>query len=199
MRVPEMAKKKADGPVARDKLLRAVEDIPDGASLWTGHAINPDEDFTQGLCLNQSERMDKGRVLAEINASQFQAFPTVPGHDGCLLLNPRLYVWKDSINQSQRFPATPDAEHYTHVVDKNNPYHDIFFCLDRERKTITFALGCMKKEIPVVEGTNWCWKPTRKGVLCQSIDRLEKNFLTPFWNPIAVDVGRKVLGIKPII
>lgn len=57
----------------------------------------------------------------------------------------------------------------------------------------------MKKEIPVVEGTEWCWKPTKKGILCQSMDRLEKNFLDPFWNSVAVHVGRKVLGVKPII
>lgn len=194
-----MAKKKADGSVTRDKLLRAMGNIPNSATLWTGHVINPDEDFTGGLCLNHSGRMDKGQVMAEINVSQFQTFPTIPEYDSHLLLNPRLYVWKDSINQSQRFPATPGAEHYTHVVDKCNSYYDIFFRLDRARKTITFALGNMKKEIPVVEGTEWCWKPTRKGILCQNIDRLEKNFLDPFWNPIAVDVGRKVLGIKPVI
>lgn len=194
-----MAKKKADGPVTRDKLLRTMSNIPNSATLWTGHAVNPDEDFTRGLCLNHSERMDKGQVLAAINASPFQVFPTIPGHSGYLLLDPRLYVWKDSINQSQRFPVTPGAEHYTHVVDKCNPYYDIFFLLDRERKTITFALGHMKKEIPVVEGTEWCWKPTKKGILCQSMDRLEKNFLDPFWNSVAVHVGRKVLGVKPII
>ena len=97
-----MAKKKADSPVTRDKLLRAVENIPDGACLWTGHAVNPNNDFARGLCLHRSERMGKGQVVAEINASQFQRFSTVPGHDDYLLLTPRLYVSKDDINQSQR-------------------------------------------------------------------------------------------------
>lgn len=194
-----MPKKKSSGVVTRNRLLNALENIPDDASLWTGSAVNRDEDFTHGLCLYHCERFSKAQVLAEIKASAFQAFPTVPGHDDYLLIAPRLYVWKDSINQSQRFPATPNAERYTHVVDKCNPYYDIFFRLNREQKTITFALGDTKKEIPVVEGTEWCWKPTRKGILCQNIDRLEKNFLDPFWNPIAVGVGRKVLGIKPIV
>lgn len=194
-----MPKKKPPAPVTCAKLLSAMRNIPDDASLWTGHAVNPDEDFTRGLCLNRSERMTKKRVLAEIEASRFQAFPIMPDRDDYLLLNPRLYVWKDSINQSQRFPAVPDAERYTHVVDKGNPWYDIYFRLDRAKKTITFALGLMKKEVPVVEGTEWCWKPTRQGILCQDIDRLEKHFLDPFWNPIAVNVGRKVLGVKPAI
>ena len=194
-----MLKKKPPAPVTRAKLLSAIENIPDGASLWTGHAVNPDEDFTRGLRLNRSERMTKERVLAEIEASKFQAFPIMPEHDDYLLLNPRLYVWKDSINQSQRFPAAPDAERYTHVVDKGNPFHDIYFRLDWERRTITFALGLMKKEVPVIEGTEWCWKPTRKGILCQDIKKLEQNFLNPFWNPIAVNVGRSVLGVKPVV
>ena len=47
--------------------------------------------------------------------------------------------------------------------------------------------------------TDWCWKPTRKGLLCQDIDCLERNFLDPFWNPIAVTIGRKVLNIKPAV
>ena len=199
MRAPEMAKKKADSPVTRDKLLRAVENIPDGACLWTGHAVNPNNDFARGLCLHRSERMGKGQVVAEINASQFQRFSTVPGHDDYLLLTPRLYVSKDDINQSQRFPTVPDAERYTHVTSKFNPCYDIYFRLAWEHKTITFALGRMKKEIPVVEGTDWCWKPSGGKLLCQSMERLEQNFLDPFWNPIAVRIGRKVLGVRPVV
>ena len=56
---------------------------------------------------------------------------------------------QDSINRSQRFPATPEADTYTHVQDKSNPYYDIFFRMDTERKTIVFALGERKKEISV--------------------------------------------------
>ncbi len=108
----------------------------------------------------------------------------------CLLISPRLYVWKNSVNHSQCFPPTPEADTYTHIVDKCNPYHDIFFRLDREHKTITFALGDRKKSLPVVEHTGWCWKPTRKGLLCQDIEKLNQDFCGADWNPIAVTVGR---------
>lgn len=194
-----MPKKQPPAPVTRAKLLSAVENIPDEAPLWTGSPLFLEDDFMKGPCTVRCKLITKEQVLAEITVSQFETFPAFPERDDYLLLNPRLYVWKDSINQSQRFPAVPDAERYTHVVDKGNPWYDIYFRLNRAQKTVTFALGLMKKEVPVVEGTEWCWKPTRKGILCQDIDRLEKNFLDPFWNPIAVNVGRKVLGIKPVI
>lgn len=93
---------------------------------------------------------------------------------------PRLYVWKDSINRSQRFPATPEADTYTHVQGKSNPYYDIFFRMDTERKTIVFALGERKKEISVTEHTEWCWKLTRRDLRCQNMERLEQSFLDPF-------------------
>ena len=195
-----MARKNAAvTPVSRARLLHAMENIPDDVNFLCRMAINDGEDFLKGLRLNRPLRLTKAQVLAEINASSFQAFPCIPGFEDQLLLTPRLYVWKESINRSQRFPATPGAERYTHVQDKGNPYYDIYFRLDRERKTIIFALGNKLKEVPVIEHTEWSWQPTREGLLCQDIDRLEQYFLDPHWNPIAVDIGRKVLKIKPII
>ena len=44
------------------------------------------------------------------------------------------------------------------------------------------------------EGLNY-----NDGFIVGKAQAVEKKFLSPFWNPIAVDVGRKVLGIKPII
>lgn len=194
-----MPKKRTPAPVARAKLLSVMQNIPEDAKLLAGIAVRENEDFLQGLCLNRSQFLTKTRVLTEINASGFQEFPSVPGHDDHLLVTPRLYVWKRSINHSQRFPATPEAGNYIHVADKGNPHYDIFFRLDRERKTITFALGGMEKEIPVIEHSGWCWRPAADGLLCSDIDKLEKDFLDPFWNPIAVDVGRKVLDVKPAV
>lgn len=194
-----MPKSKKKPPVARAKLLSAMQNIPEDAKLLVGIAVHENEDFLQGLCLNRSQFIPKAQILTEINASSFQEFPSIPGNEELLLITPRLYVWKNSINHSQRFPATPEAESFIHVVDKGNPYYDIFFRLDKERKKITFALGSMKKELPVIEYSGWCWKPTEKGLLCTNIDKLEKDFLDPFWNPIAVDVGRKVLKIKPAV
>lgn len=194
-----MPKKKPAEPVPRYRLLFAIQNTPEDTRFLVGIAVHEHENFLNGLCLNRSQYLTRNQLLEQIASSDFQMFPSIPGFDDHLLINPRLYVWKDSINCSQCFPATPEAETYTHVVDSGNPYHDIFFRLDRELKTVTFALGDMKKTLPVVEHTGWCWKPTRKGLLCQDIDHLEQNFLDPFWNPIAVTIGRKVLNIKPVI
>lgn len=194
-----MPKKKPAEPVPRYRLLCAIQNTPEDARFLVGIAVHEHENFLNGLCLNRSQYLTRNQLSEQIASSDFQMFPSIPGFDDHLLINPGLYVWKDSINCSQCFPATPEAETYTHVVDSGNPYHDIFFHLDREQKTVTFALGDMKKILPVVEHTGWCWKPTRKGLLCQDIDRLEQNFLDPFWNPIAVTIGRKVLNIKPVI
>ena len=194
-----MPKKKQEVPVTRGRLLAAVENTPEDAMFLVGIAVNEHEDFLKGLCLNSSRRFTKAQVLDQIERSAFQVFPTIPGFDDHLLLTPRLYVWKDSINRSQRFPATPEADTYTHVQDKSNPYYDIFFRMDNARKTVTFALGKMIKEIPVTEYTEWCWKLTRSSLYCQNMERLEQSFLDPFWNPIAVHIGRKALGIKPAV
>lgn len=194
-----MPKKKMAAPVTRRQLLTAVENTPEDAMFLVGIAVNEHEDFLEGLRLNRSRHFTRAQVLEQINLSAFQVFPTIPGFDDDLLLSPRLYVWKNSINQSQRFPATPEADTYTHVQNKANPYYDIFFRMDNERKTVTFALGEMKKEIPVTEHTEWSWKLTRKDLRCQDMEQLERCFLDPFWNPIAVHIGRKALGIKPAV
>lgn len=194
-----MSRKKPVVPVTRDILLSAMRNIPEEAKLLVGIVVHDNEDFMEGLCLHHSKFFTKAQVLSEIGTSSFQEFPSIPGDNDDLLITPKLYVWKRSINNSQQFPETPGVESYTHVMDKGNPYYDIFYHLDKERKTITFALGDMKKESPVVEHSGWCWKPTAKGLLCSDIDQLERDFLDPFWNPIAVDVGRRLLGIKPVV
>lgn len=194
-----MSRKKTATPVTRRQLLAAVENTPEDAMFLAGLAVNEHEDFLKGLCLNRSRYFTRAQVLEQIERSAFQVFPAIPGFDDHLLLTPRLYVWKDSINRSQRFPATLAADTYTHVQDKANPYYDIFFRMDKERKTVTFALGERKKEIPVTEHTEWCWKLTRRGLRCQNMERLEQSFLDPLWNPIAVHIGRKALGIKPAV
>ena len=194
-----MPKKKPEVPVARGRLLAAVENTPENAKFLVGLAVNEWEDFLNGLRLNRSQYFTRAQVLEQIERSAFQVFPAIPGFDDHLLLTPRLYIWKDSINRSQRFPATPEVDTYTHDQDKSNPYYDIFFRMDNERKTIVFALGERKKEIPVTEYTEWCWKLTKRGLRCQNMERLEQSFLDPFWNPIAVHIGRKALGIKPAV
>ncbi len=194
-----MPRKRSVSPVPRYQLILAVQNTPEDARFLTGAAVHEHEDFLNGLCMNRSQHITRQQLLEQIEASNFQMFPCVLEHDDCLLISPRLYVWKNSVNHSQCFPPTPEADTYTHIVDKCNPHYDIFFRLDRERKIITFALGGRKKSLPVIEHTGWCWKPTRKGLLCQDIERLNQDFCGADWNPIAVTVGRKVLAIKPAI
>ena len=42
-------------------------------------------------------------------------------------------------------------------------------------------------------------QPYKLCLRCQNMERLEQSFLDPFWNPIAVHIGRKALGIKPAV
>ena len=101
-----MSRKKTATPVTRRQLLAAVENTPEDAMFLAGLAVNEHEDFLKGLCLNRSRYFTRAQVLEQIERSAFQVFPAIPGFDDHLLLTPRLYVWKDSINRSQRFPAT---------------------------------------------------------------------------------------------
>lgn len=194
-----MASKQKNTSITRSQLLCAMENVPEEATLWCSKAVNDGEDFLKGLCLNSSHRFTKAQVMAEINSSTFQEFPFLPGDNDYILLTPRLRIWRQSINQSQQFPAPPDAESYSYVQDRANPYYDIYFRIDREKQTITFALGDKKREIPLVISGSYVWKLTAKNLVCNGMDSLEKNFFDPFWNPIAVMIGRKVLKIKPVV
>lgn len=144
----------------RYQLLCAIQNTPEDARFLMGIAVNEHEDFLNGLCLNKSRHFTRCQLLDQVERSDFQMFPSILERDNHLLITPRLYVWKNSINHC--------------------PWWS-------------------EKSLPVVEHTDWCWKPTRKGLLCQDIDCLERNFLDPFWNPIAVTIGRKVLNIKPAV
>lgn len=190
-----MSRKRMDH-VPRPALLSALQNVAEDAPLWIGTAVNEGESFLDGLKLNRSKKTTKVELLDAIQTSAFSEFPTIHGHDDRIVITPTLYVYKDTINESQVFPATPGAEGYTYVCSKFNPYHNIYFRLDWEKKTVTFALGNNKKEVPIVENSGYCWRPTRAGLQCMSIEMLERDFLDEFWNPIAVTIGRKILGIR---
>ena len=116
-----MAKKKQVEPVPRYQLLCAIQNTPEDARFLMGIAVNEHEDFLNGLCLNKSRHFTRCQLLDQVERSDFQMFPSILERDNHLLITPRLYVWKNSINHC--------------------PWWS-------------------EKSLPVVEHTDWCWKPT---------------------------------------
>lgn len=188
--------RKPKGPISREYLIRAVENTYDDAEFLIGQAVNDADSFFTGVCCNRSAFWSKGKVLAAIHDSPLEEFFSVPGNADDIVINEHLYIWRDSINKAQILPETIDVDGFTHVHEKRNPHYDIYFKFDHDQKKITFALGEHSKTLSVEEHTEWAWKPTRKSILCMNSEKLERDFLDDFWNPIAVRIGRKVLGIK---
>lgn len=186
-------------PVSRERLLSAMQNTYDDAEFLVAQTVNDADSFLTGRCCNRSSFWSKEQVLAAIHTSPLTEFSTVPGNDDEIVLNEHLAVWRDSINKAQILPETADVDGFIHVHEKMNRHYDIFFKIDHVEKKITFALGGHRKTLSVEEHTEWVWKPTRTSILCIDSEKLERDFLDDFWNPIAVRIGRKVLGIKNVV
>jgi len=188
-----------NSPVMREELLCALGNTYDDSKFLVGIAMLTTDSFFNGLCHRKHEFWSKEQLLAAIADSELTQFPGITGHEDDLIISNHLSVWRRSINRSQILPVTEDIGGFTHVHEKGNPHYDIYFKFNHEEKTVTFALGGKRKTIPVKEHTEWSWKPTRNGILCMDSEKLERDFLDEFWNPIAVSIGRKVLGIKDAV
>lgn len=193
-----MAKRKRVA-VNRQDLIRAVKNTYDDTEFLVGIGVDEGCDFFTGLQVNRSVLYSKAQLLDAIQGSTLQVFPTLREFDERIVLNSRLYLSLCAINESQIQPETPDVEGFTHCVCRYNPHYDIYYQFDHERKRITFALGELRKEVPLLEHSGWSWKAMRNAVKCMDSDYLEKSFQDEFWNPIAVRIGRYVLGVKPAI
>lgn len=123
----------------------------------------------------------------------------MPDYQDRIVITPQLYVLKASINENQVMPATPEKESFEHCACRTNPHYDIYYRFDHKGKQLTFALGTKRRTVMVEENTGWSWKLTRRSILCMNSEKLERDFQDVFWNPIAVRIGRKVLGIQTVI
>ena len=191
--------RQSKGPVSREHLIQAVENTHDDAEFLISQTVNDADSFLTGLCRNKSAFWGKGEVLAAIYASPVAVFSAVPGNDDEIVIHEHLVVWRDSINKAQILPETTAVDGFTHAHEKGNPHYDIYFKFDHDQKQITFALAGRSKTLAIEEHTDWAWKLMRKSIRCMDSEKLERDFLDELWNPIAVRLGRKALGIKNVI
>lgn len=186
--------------MTRVDLLAAILNTYDDSRFLIGINTSDGESFLNGSTATKHEWCTKDELLALVRESPLDAFPHLKDHEKeDLVISPSLYVYKANINQYQIFESTPNAAEYEHCCYGTNGHYDVYFRFAHERKTVTFALGCRKKEVPLDEHSGWSWKYRRNALLCMSSEDLERDFRDPFWSHRMVPLGRKYLGIKPVI
>lgn len=185
--------------VCRERLLRAVENTHDEATFFMGIAVDQKDSFLKGLQRNRSELVTKHRLLETILSSPFEQIPRMPGHENYLVLSEHEYVSRNSINEAQVFPQTPNVDGFIHATGLGRPWYDVYYQIDRTNRVITFALGSHRRTIPLEEHTRWAWKLTRTTLRCATIERLARSFQDDFWSPLPVQIGRAALHIADVI
>ena len=194
-----MANKKFS-PVAKRDLMTAIMNTYNDARFLVGVNVGDGKSYMDGLTTTKHEWRTKDELLALVKESPFDPFPCLKGFEKeDIIINPSLIAYKSCINQSQMFESTPGAEEYNHCCYEANAHYDVYFHFDHEKKTVVFALGSRKKEVPLREHTGWAWKYGKSVLSCMNSKDLERTFLDPFWSGRMIPLGRKYLGIKPVI
>lgn len=186
-------------PVCRERLLRAVENTHDEATFFIGIAVDQKDNFLKGLQRNHSELVTKQKLLEVILNSPFDQIPRMPWYEHYLVLSEHEYVSRNSINEAQVFPQTPNVDGFIHAADLGRPWYDVYYQIDCTNRVITFALGSQRRTIPLEEHARWAWKLTRTTLRCTTIERLAQSFQDDFWSPLPVRIGREALHIADVI
>lgn len=187
------------GATDRAALIAALKSCYPDARIRVGIGSNETTNFFAGLASYRSADFSVNDTLAAICGSDLEVFPDLPDYQDRIVIAPRLYLLKASINENQVMPATPDKAGFEHCACQTNPHYDIYYRFNHKGKQLTFALGTKRRTVMVEENTGWSWKITRRSILCMSSEKLERDFQDVFWNPIAVRIGREVLGIQTVI
>ena len=187
------------GVTDRATLIAALKSCYPDARIRVGIGSNETINFFAGLANYRSADYSVEDTLTAICGSDLEVFPDLPDYQDRIVIAPRLYVLKASINENQVMPATPDKAGFEHCACQTNPHYDIYYRFDHKGKQLTFALGAKRRTVMVEENTGWSWKLTRRSIFCVNSEKLERDFQDVFWNPIAVRIGRKVLGIQSVI
>lgn len=185
--------------VCRERLLRAVESTYNEATFFVGIAVDQKDNFLKGLQRSRSELVTKQWLLEAILSSPFDQIPRMPGRENYLVLSKHEYVSRNSINEAQVFPQTPNVDGFIHASGLGRPWYDVYYQIDQTNKTITFALGSHRRTISLEEHTRWAWKLTRTTLRCATIERLAQIFQDDFWSPLPVQIGREALHIADVI
>ena len=187
------------GVTDRATLIAALKSCYPDARIRVGIGSNETINFFAGLANYRSADYSVEDTLTAICGSDLEVFPDLPDYQDRIVIAPRLYLLKASINENQVMPATPDKAGFEHCACQTNPHYDIYYRFDHKGKQLTFALGAKRRTVMVEENTGWAWKITRRSILCMSSEKLERDFQDVFWNPIAVRIGREGLGIQTVI
>ena len=187
------------GVTDRATLIAALKSCYPDARIRVGIGSNETINFFAGLANYRSADYSVEDTLTAICGSDLEVFPDLPDYQDRIVIAPRLYVLKASIHENQVMPATPDKAGFEHCACQTNPHYDIYYRFDHKGKQLTFALGTKRRTVMVEENTGWSWKLTRRSILCMNSEKLERDFQDVFWNPIAVRIGREVLGIQTVI
>ena len=187
------------GITDRATLIAALKSCYPDARIRVGIGSNETINFFAGLANYRSADYSVEDTLTAICGSDLEVFPDLPDYQDRIVIAPRLYLLKASINENQVMPATPDKAGFEHCACQTNPHYDIYYRFDHKGKQLTFALGTKRRTVMLEENTGWSWKLTRRSILCVNTEKLERDFQDVFWNPIAVRIGRKVLGIQTVI
>ena len=187
------------GATDRAALIAALKSCYPDARIRVGIGSNETINFFAGLANYRSADYSVEDTLTAICGSDLEVFPDLPDYQDRIVIAPRLYLLKASINENQVMPATPDKAGFEHCACQTNPHYDIYYRFNHKGKQLTFALGAKRRTVMVEENTGWVWKITRRSILCMSSEKLEQDFQDVLWNPIAVRIGREVLGIQTVI
>ena len=191
-------KSKTKKSISKERLLKAVSAAYDDSYFWVCIGTETGKSFFEGLYCHKSCRYSKDELIQLITNSSCNEFLSIPGHDGSLAIDERHYIYISGIDEAQKYPATVDADGFTHLVCEYNRHYDVYYKIDRMNKTITFALGDFKRTLPLICHTEWAWKLDSAGLLCSDIDHLDQSFQDPLWRDIAIKLGRRALKIKSI-
>ena len=187
------------GVTDRATLIAALKSCYPDARIRVGIGSNETINFFGGLASYRSANYSVEDTLDAICGSDLDVFPDMPDYQDRIVITPQLYVLKASINENQVMPATPDKDGFEHCACRTNPHYDIYYRFDHKGKQLTFALGTKRRTVMLEENTGWSGKLTRRSILCVNTEKLERDFQDVFWNPIAVRIGREVLGIQTVI
>ncbi len=94
---------------------------------------------------------------------------------------------------------TTNTDGYIEHISKYNKYYNVFikFEKDADKKTISFKLGKKERTLELVEDTEYVAKvfDYKRKIKCVSAEDLEKHCFDEFWNPMMIELGRRILGI----
>lgn len=191
-------KSKVRKRISKEQLLKAIDATYDDSNFLICVGQETGKSFFEGLYCNRSYWYSKTELIQLITNSNYNEFLPIPGHDDCLAISEKHYIFIPSIDETQEYSITANVDDFTHLVSKCNKHYDVYYRINRNDETITFALGTFRRTLPLICNTGWVWKLESTRLLCSDIDFFDKSFQDPFWRDRAIWLGRKALKIKSV-